>query len=97
MSTLPITAMLEERIKHLRKTTYLPWQELSAKIAELNKLIPQVKLLEAELVNSVQKKAKEEERERIVGILDDMQYEGKGWNSDSSHNFIIYNNISNNK
>lgn len=72
---LPITALLEERRKDLRLLFPIPHRlyecpECRDMIIDLSdNLIPQVKSLE----EAQQKKAKEEEREKIVGILEEMK------------------------
>ncbi len=60
---LPITALLEERRKDLRLYECPECRDMIIDLSD--NLIPQVKSLE----EAQQKKAKEEEKDRIVGIL----------------------------
>ena len=61
---LPITEMLEEERK-INERRQIPGWSL------IDEILPQVRTMEEELVTSL-KKAKEEERERIVGILEEI-------------------------
>lgn len=63
---LPITALLEERRKDLRLYECPECRDMIIDLSD--NLIPQVKSLE----EAQQKKAKEEEKDRIIGILEDM-------------------------
>lgn len=64
---LPITAILEERAKtYNQKNDNEKWWDYEVFIVqEIEEMLPQVRTLE----EAQQKKAKEEEKERIVGIL----------------------------
>lgn len=90
MSTLPITAMLEEIKNNLLWAYTYPVKEMMF----IDKVIPQVRTLEEaqqwkltyleETTYAIEKewyeslnKAKEEERERIVGILEEIKNDDK--------------------